>query len=180
MTTTTKSLLTLTAADLMTREVTTVSRAMSLRAAAHLLSESQISGAPVVDETGECVGVLSATDFMHSVGYPGRSAKEPLHPDPGCFHSPWQLGGEESLPMDEAGNYMTAEAVTVPPSTPLIELARKMTDAHIHRIIVVDGLHRPIGVVSSTDILAAVVSADRAPREAAGRAGAIGPHRLPG
>jgi predicted transcriptional regulator len=34
-----------------------------------------------------------------------------------------------------------------------------MMDAHIHRVIVVDSENRPIGVVSSTDILAAVARA---------------------
>jgi predicted transcriptional regulator len=31
-----------------------------------------------------------------------------------------------------------------------------MIDAHIHRVVVVDADERPIGVVASTDVLAAV------------------------
>jgi len=46
--------------------------------------------------------------------------------------------------------------VVVPPITPIQELARMMLDAHIHRIIVADERGRPIGIISSTDILAAV------------------------
>jgi CBS domain-containing membrane protein len=158
---TNKPFMAMTAADLMSRDVTVVPRVISLRAAAHLLSETQISGALVVDEMGECVGVLSATDFMHSVGYGERCVSRPAYPNPGCFHSAWQVGDEETLPTDDVGNYMTADPVTVPPSTSIVELARKMTDAHIHRIIVVDAQHRPIGVVSSPDILAALAYADR-------------------
>lgn len=161
MITATKPFLTLTAGDLMSRDVTMIPRSMSLRTAAHLLSETQISGAPVVDEAGECVGVLSATDFMHSVGYGERCASRSAYHNPGCFHSPWQMGDEELLPTDEVSNYMTADPVIVPPSISIVELARKMTDAHIHRIIVVDGNHRPVGVVTSTDIVAAVAYADR-------------------
>jgi CBS domain-containing protein len=153
---TTKPLRALTAADLMSRDLTIVPRAMSLRAAGHLLSESRISGAPVVNETGECVGVLSATDFMHSVGYGERSVSGSPYDDPDCFHSPWQVASDKMVRTDEVGNHMTADPVMVPPNTPIGELARKMTDAHIHRIIVVDGQHRPIGIVSSSDILAAV------------------------
>jgi CBS-domain-containing membrane protein len=158
---TTKSLLALTAADLMSRDVVMVPRAMSLRAAAHLLSATKVTGAPVVDETGRCVGVLSATDFMRWVGYGERGASRPGCSDPGCFHSAWQVVNVEDLPTDEVDAYMTADPVTVPPSTPIAELARGMIDAHIHRIIVVDTQCRPIGVVSSTDILAAVAYADR-------------------
>lgn len=156
MVTITKPFLEMTAGDLMSRDVVTIFRGMSLRAAAHLLSESHLSGAPVVDESGQCIGVLSTTDFMHWVGYGERATSTPAYFNPGCVHSAWQVVDVESLPMDEVGSYMTADPVTVPPRTALPELARKMIDAHIHRIIVVDARRLPIGIVSSTDILAAV------------------------
>jgi CBS domain-containing protein len=156
-----KPLLTLTAADLMTPDVVLVPRAMSLRAAAHILSEAGVSGAPVVDEAGKCVGVLSTTDFMHWVGYEGRGDCTPADDDPSAFHSAWQVVDMGDLPLDEVGNQMTADPVIVSPSTSVAKLARAMIDAHIHRVIVVDALRRPIGIVSSTDVLAAVASADR-------------------
>jgi len=154
-----KPLLTLTAADLMSRDVVVVPKSMSLRAAAHLLSEIHVSGAPIVDETERCVGVLSSTDFMHLVGYGERAAAKPACPNPGCFHSPWQVVDADDLPTDEVGTYMTADPVTVSPGTSITELAREMIDAHIHRIIVVDARYRPIGIVSSMDILAAMAQA---------------------
>jgi len=160
VTTATKPFLSLTAADLMSRDLTMVPRAMSLRAAAHLLSQSHVSGAPVVNEMGECVGVLSATDFMLLAGDEEHSAAKPVCANPGCFHSAWQVNDDEELPVDEVGSFMTADPVTVPPSATIAELAGKMTDAHIHRIIVVDARRRPIGIVSSTDILAAVAFAE--------------------
>jgi CBS domain-containing protein len=156
MVATAKPFLALTASDLMCRDVVTVPRTMSLRAAAQLLSEAQVGGAPVVDETGGCVGVLSATDFMHWVGYGDRCASTSRAFTPGCIHSSWQVADVDALPTDEAGNYMTGDLVTVPPSTPITELAREMIDAHIHRMIVVDETRRPVGVVSSTDVLAAL------------------------
>ena len=40
-----------------------------------------------------------------------------------------------------------------------------MMDAHIHRLIVIDNVsERPIGIVSSMDILAAVARADQSHR----------------
>jgi predicted transcriptional regulator len=36
-----------------------------------------------------------------------------------------------------------------------------MVDAHIHRLIVAEDDHRPLGIVSSTDVLAAVARAAR-------------------
>jgi CBS domain-containing protein len=145
----------------MTADVVLVPRAMSLRAAAHRLTEAGVSGAPVVDEAGKCVGVLSTTDFMHWVGYEGRGDCPPADADPSAFHSAWQVVDMGDLPLDEVGGQMTADPVTVFPSTSVAEVARAMIDAHIHRVIVVDALRRPIGIVSSTDVLAAVAGADR-------------------
>ncbi len=54
---------------------------------------------------------------------------------------------------------MTPDPVLVLPETPLGELAQMMIDAHIDRLIVVAEDRRPLGVVSSTDVLAAVARA---------------------
>jgi CBS domain-containing protein len=48
---------------------------------------------------------------------------------------------------------MTANCVTVPPAMSVRRLAHIMIDAHIHRAVVVNEQHRPIGIVSTTDVL---------------------------
>jgi CBS domain-containing protein len=137
MSTAHKPLVSLHASDLMCSAVVVIPRDASLREAAKLLAREQISGAPVIDAAGRCVGVLSATDFFR--------------PRLGTF----------DVPLDDAvAAHMTADPVTVAPTTPLRQLARMMLDAHIHRVIVVDVNRRPVGVVSSTDILAATAYAD--------------------
>ena len=199
MTTTTKPFLALTTSDLMSREVIAIPQDMSLRAAAHLLFQNQIGGAPVVDGDGRCIGVLCATDFVHWAEEGGKGAEEvplpacpyqvkgrlltgeeavlctlaegncplqEMRPTTGGRHtavclqpsgvlSDWQQV-TENLPVSAVRRYMTADVVTVGPQTPLPELARTMIDAHIHRVIVVDEERKPIGVVSSTDLLAAM------------------------
>src|SRR5262245_46733051 len=54
----------LTAQDVMSREVVTIPQRVSLGDAARLLRRASVSAAPVVDEQGRCVGVLSAADFL--------------------------------------------------------------------------------------------------------------------
>jgi CBS domain-containing protein len=157
-----KPLFELTARDLMSEDVLMVPRNMSLRAASHLLSECDVSGAPVVDETGRCAGVISSTDFMRWTGYDNRHVTGPGHTRPHDLHSAWQVVDAPDLISDEVGDFMTKDIVTVAPETPLAKLARAMTDAHIHRIVVVDENEHPIGVVTSTDILAAVAYAEPA------------------
>jgi len=79
---------------------------------------------------------------------------------PNCVLVDWQVVNVEKLPTDQVCQFMTADPVMVPPSTPIRVLARMMTDAHIHRVIVVDEERIPIGIVSSIDLLAALAYAD--------------------
>jgi CBS domain-containing protein len=80
------------------------------------------------------------------------------------FIAPWgELISIDDSPDGEIRRYMTVDAVTVAPTTPIGELAQKMVDAHIHRVLVVVEKDRPCGVVTSTDILAAVARAARRP-----------------
>jgi CBS domain-containing protein len=206
VTTTSNTLLDQTTADLMSREVITIPEDMSLRAAAHLLFRNHIGGAPVVDGDGRCIGVLSATDFVHWTEEGAQGADEALAPSC-CYQTRGRLqsgedvvvctlaegscplqemragiGGErlpmcrqptgvltdwqqvaDTLPVSAVKRYMTTDVVTVGPHTRLPELARTMLDAHIHRVIVVDTEGKPIGIVSSTDILAALAYSEVRP-----------------
>lgn len=148
-----------TAADLMTSAPTTIPQEMSLRAAARLLSQDQISGAPVVDASGRCIGVFSSSDVVRWA----RRAEATtilLEAEPGCMCE-WQVLDDERLPADQVHHYMTADAVTAPPRTSIVELARMMRDAHIHRVIIVDAMQRPVGIVTSTDLLSFIASHGR-------------------
>jgi CBS-domain-containing membrane protein len=149
-----KPLETLTAMDLMSPEVIKIARWTSLRTAARMLRQAQISGAPVVDEYGRCVGVLSATDFMRWVEKESHAQAAPS-PSP-CAE--WQVGDLEAVPTDEVGVHMTPDPVMMAPEASIGELARAMLNAHIHRVIIVNEDRRPIGIVTSTDLLAALAS----------------------
>jgi CBS domain-containing protein len=157
-----KPFLNLTAADLMSREVKTIPQTMSLRAAAHLLYREQISGVPVVDAEGRCVGVLSATDLVRWAGTSGRPDRTRCSaPVEVCLD--WQMTGLAFVPEEEVSRHMTADPVTAAPDTPVAELARMMMEAHIHRILVADAEGHPVGIVTSTDVLAAVAFAQPGP-----------------
>jgi isocitrate dehydrogenase len=133
MVATTRSLADWTAGDLMSRNVISVSCETPLCEAGRLLLLHQISGLPVVEPGGTCVGVLSAIDLLRR-----------------------QIMSEDQLPTETVEQFMTPDPVTVIADTPLPELARRMVDAHVHRVVVVDRRQRPVGLVSSTDILAGI------------------------
>jgi CBS domain-containing protein len=80
--------------------------------------------------------------------------------EPHCVLVDWQMVNVEKLPGDEVRLFMTPDPVTVRPDTAIRTLARMMVDAHIHRIVVADEEGKPVGVVSSTDLLAALAQCD--------------------
>ena len=134
-------LLSLRVADVMRRAVVTLPADGTLAAAAARLLEHDISGAPVVDEAGLCVGVLSAVDFVrHEVKQ--ATADKPQTSDA-------QLARE----------HMTVATRSVAPDSALLEAAREMCDAHLHRLPVLDRAGKVVGMISSLDIVAALVGA---------------------
>jgi CBS domain-containing protein len=196
-------LLALTAGDLMSREVRTLPAGLPLRQAARELARFGVHGAPVVDEAGRCVGVLSVSDFARwavrqdeaSPPPPRACTYQEVLREPGgretvlcqlrpgacalqrfqeraggrlavvCADSQgiatdWQVVEVESLPAGQVRHHMTTELVTAAADVPVPELARTMLDRAVHRVIVTDAAGRPVGVVSSSDVLRAVARAD--------------------
>jgi CBS domain-containing protein len=80
----------------------------------------------------------------------------PICREPHGVSTEWQVVEVEKLPTDEVRCFMTPDPVTTGPGTSIHALARMMIDAHIHRVIIVDGEQKPVGIVSSTDLLAAL------------------------
>lgn len=146
-------LLALRVEDLMNREVMTVSEDESMADAAQRLARFEITGAPVVDDCGRCVGVLSASDFV------GKEAG--LHPVEtmmvkNTLHEPFHL---ERMRDDRVEAHMTPVVQTISPRASLLQAARVLCGEHIHRLVVLDQDQRPVGIVSSLDLLAALIAA---------------------
>jgi len=146
-------------ADVMRQEPVTVSVNATMAEAAQTLCCENIGGAPVVDEMGHCVGVLSAEDFAeddqedcselqcagrgddHAIVSPASDA--PVHIE-------WVRG-------DSVRQHMHSALQTICAQASLIDAARVMCSEHTHRIIVLDETSHPVGVASSFDILDALV-----------------------
>jgi CBS domain-containing protein len=72
------------------------------------------------------------------------------------YYSAWHLLGTENLPSGRIESYMTSDIVTATPLTPISQLARMMIDGRVHRVIVLDEQRKPIGLVSTMDLLTAL------------------------
>jgi CBS-domain-containing membrane protein len=150
-----KPFATLTAGDVMSHAVKSIRYDMSLHDAVRILVGERISGLTVVDYHGHVIGVLSATDFVRWLEKAGATVYPPCLPDPD-FWAEWREENLARIPKDEVRRHMSVGMVTSPPHALLSTVARQMLDARIHRVIVVDDHDQAIGIVSSTDILAAV------------------------
>lgn len=74
--------------DYMKKDFLTLDPEMDVLRAAQLLLKSNVSGAPVLDEHGRLVGILTERDFMQVAlqgfyhGEPGGLVKRHMSPDP--------------------------------------------------------------------------------------------------
>lgn len=145
--------------DVMSPVVVDVSAHATMSDAAHTLSEHKVTGAPVVNETGRCVGVISMSDFGRSV--PPENRAETAFRDrvhrlvPPSFDEPWTIDAVRDHLVTE---HMSRDVYCIPQYGKLIEAARRMCTHHVHRLVVVNKHGHPIGVLTSLDIAASVVA----------------------
>lgn len=140
----------MTARELMTPDVVTVSPSLEIGAAARLLSRLGISGAPVVSASGELLGVVSQTDLARFLGQAPEAAwgLEPSD-DPG-------LACENGRAREPISSLMTVGAVTCDEDASEEELAELMLGRRVHRLVVTKK-GRLCGIVSAMDLLRALM-----------------------
>jgi CBS domain-containing protein len=141
----------------MQREVVTLRPEASVRDAERLFAEHRIGGAPVVDDAGRLVGVLSQSDLARV------EAERPSTAAAGAFFSDVDdyrdLAAAPAAPsVVPVARVMSREVLSIAPGATLAEAARRMRERRVHRLLVVeDGALR--GIVSAFDLLVAI--ADR-------------------
>lgn len=158
----------LTAADLMVTDVVTVMPTTSLRDASHRLVENHISGLPVVDHHNRCLGVITASDIMRFVD--GRNPASKDRPSRITKFFDERSHRWEYLDLDtffsddlvatEVSEVMNPAPLSVEPWTTIADVARKMRDEQVHRILVLGEGGYLKGVISSMDIVRVVAASE--------------------
>lgn len=139
--------------DVMTKRVVSVSPTASLKEAAALLVAHGISGMPVVEE-GRVVGVLSERDFLV------KEQGTPVKPRRFAWlTSPDTVRDEAKLHARTVRGAMTAPVISVTRSASLARAARRMVEADVSRLPVVDG-GELVGIVTRADLVRAFVRSD--------------------
>ena len=146
-----------TARDIMRTNVITISATTPLSDVERLLSDNGITGAPVTNEAGRIVGVISLTDLV------ARYSEDPdARPrrGRGYFHLSNAELDDTSIDSFEvpaeseetAGDNMTAQVFAVSADASLQTVAACMTDHGIHRVLVQED-ERTIGLISTMEVL---------------------------
>ena len=157
-----------TVGEIMCRNIVTLNANESLATAAAVLLSGQVTGAPVLDHAGVCGGVLSAGDFL---GAEEKMAEERRQvTESGFFNSNLTLPvsvyadkltevRDKIAPAAEqpVERFMTTDLVSAREDTPLVTVIQNMVDAHIHRVVVLDEDQRLQGILTTTDVLAALL-----------------------
>jgi len=142
-----------TAEDLMTPNPLSLRANASLREAVAFLIDRGISGAPVIDEAGRPVGVLTQTDLLiHD-----RETVEYL-PAPEETGAPlakewWDEFQFEKVDGTTVRELMTPVVFAVPVSLPATDVIEQMVELRVHRLFVVDANGILVGVITPLDVL---------------------------
>lgn len=143
----------LTAGDIMTTEVHTVSPQTDIKVLAKIFIEQNVNAMPVVDEDGVLLGMVTQTDLVEQ--------DKPLHIPTVISLFDWVIYLESPKKFLEEVRKVTArkveeiyskDVVTCAPDTPVATVASLMVDNKAHLVPVVDD-GRMVGVVARLDII---------------------------
>jgi CBS domain-containing protein len=140
------------ARDIMVQEPVCVEPSTNIRQLARVFQENDISGAPVIDDQGRIIGIVSKSDLIR------RCSEGSIDIPPAYLFEAMgeQTGEDEGIspePMVCVEDFMTVDPVTVTQETPAGVIARLMFEGRFHRVVVVDDSRFPVGMITSLDLL---------------------------
>jgi len=146
----------LTAKDIMTKDVVTVTMATDIEKLAALLVSNKISGAPVVDAGGVLVGIVTENDLI--------SQNTRLHiPTVVSFldaaiylESSKKFADEvKRVTATKVGDICSKKVITITEDTTLTDIATIMAEKKVHILPVVKA-GKVVGIVGKRDVVRAV------------------------
>ena len=131
------------AVELMQKNVVTIHESDPIDEVLDVLVGEHIHGAPVVNNDGELVGVISQLDI-----YFGKMTRN---------RKPEARTREEAQEPLTVRDVMTAPAVSAVEDTDIVDLCRMMYKLRIHRVPIVRA-EKVLGIISSLDICNALAT----------------------
>lgn len=140
--------------EIMSTHVIPLNHTMTFIDAAKLFLAYRTSGAPVVNDDQELVGILSEKDLMRAM-YPSYHS---FYTDPRYYLHENEI--EEAAEMaknKQVKDIMSSRVVTTTPDTHILKIGGKMVATGIHRVPVIDAEKKLVGIVSRRDVYRALL-----------------------
>jgi CBS domain-containing protein len=146
----------------MQRDIVTVSPGDTLRRALELMTDNHVTGLPVMDDNSRCIGLVTSSDILnyeqeHTEEFSEDRTTQFFDPESQQWESiPLSAFGLEEFGDVRVEDVMTRELIRVGRNTPLREVARRMIDARVHRVLVMDDRLNLYGIISAYDMVRVV------------------------
>jgi CBS domain-containing protein len=140
--------------DIMTTHTVSVHYRTSFLDAAKTFLAYHLSGAPVINETGELLGILSEKDLMRAM-YPTYHEVY-THPHL-FFHDEEMEEATMSAKRKCVGDIMSKRLITATPDTHIFKVGGHMVATGVHRVPVIDTEKKLIGMVARGDVYRAML-----------------------
>lgn len=141
------------AKDVMTRDVITVSEAMSVDALGRLFIEKKISGAPVADAKGALIGIVTENDLIR------KNTRLHIPTVLRIFDAIIPLGRPDSVEEEirrmsasTVGEICTKEVVSVSPEASIQDISTIMLEKGVHLVPVIEQ-GQVVGIIGKIDII---------------------------
>lgn len=137
--------------SIMSKDVVTVEFGTELAEAWAEFKSHDLTALPVIDRGRRVIGIVTKADFLHH-------AEMELHEGLGQRLSnllrPSQLTHTEK--HEVVGQIMSKEVYTASADQSIVDLVPLMSDSEVHQMPVIDGQGRLVGMISQTDMIAAL------------------------
>jgi CBS domain-containing protein len=147
-----------TAADLMTDHVVSIPEIAPLHEAIAVLTDRGFSGAPVINDAGRPVGVISNSDIVvHDRNVPVYAKAMPEYYTRADLRAAIgeDVGGFQVETVDRTlvRDVMTPVVFSIRPDAPARQAIEELLKLRVHRLFVIDRDDVLVGVIAMSDIL---------------------------
>ncbi|WP_343733425.1 HPP family protein [Duganella sp.] len=138
-------------ADIMSRDIVSAEFGTGLEQAWQQMRAHRVAALPVLNRARRVIGIVTQTDFLEHGGLD----------DYGSIRQQLQRflrksGMSHTEKAEVVGQIMSADPTTARVDTPIVDLVPLMADSGFHHIPIVDHEQRFVGIVTQSDLVAAL------------------------
>ena len=141
----------ITCADIMSRDIVSAEFGTGLEPAWQLMRNHRVVALPVLNRARRVIGIVTQTDFLEHGGldsYAGmrRQLQRFLR----------KSGVTHTEKAEVVGQIMSGHPTTARTDTPIVDLVPLMANSGFHHIPIVDAEDRFVGIITQSDLVAAL------------------------